>query len=742
MKMKNLIYLLPFFCFSIVIWGQSGKPGKSALNAVKTDKPIEMTGKLDDPVWQSASPVEIAYEIQPGENIPAPQKTFVRALYDDKNLYFGFQCFDTNPEQIRANISDRDKIFQDDFVGIILDTYGDFQRAYELMVNPFGIKADLMRTGSNEDDSFDMIWNTAAARNEKGWTVVMAIPFSSINFPDKEEQVWTLMLMRILPRASRTQISWTTIDRNNPGLLSQAGILAGLKNIKSGGNIELLPYIMGQKSGYMNNYDNPNSGIKYDPIIGRFGGSIKYSPSTSFSVEAVVNPDFSQIESDADQISVNTTFALQYDEKRPFFLTGRESLPSPLYYSRSINDPLYAGRIMGKSGGFTYMYLGAYDRNTVFVIPGEEMSSTIATSLKSYVNIGRLRYDFGDETYIAGLVTARNLEGGSNYLAGVDYKYKFLGNWYFSGMLYLSQTKELNDVTLFNSQRKFTGTGHTASFDGENYSGTGVDMSLSHNSRSYSLTVEYNDVSPTFQAYNGIATNNAYRQIMMEHDYTFYPQSSFLDQSTVSINSYMKFNYEGVKKEQVIQPGLSFTFKGQTYISFSYLLVNDEKLFGEQLNGVQRVSIYVQSRPMNEVSLTFSGQFGNFIYRTSDPTVGEGHNISATLQLKPASKIDISFSFTRSRLSDKETDNTFFDGNIYRMVGIYQFNPEMMFRTILQYNTFDKAFQLYPLFSYKMNAFTTFFLGATSNYYNYEGEYGFKNIEQQYFVKMQYLLGI
>ena len=742
MKKKNLLFLLWVFSISIVLQAQSHPPAKPVMQVLKIDKQIEMTGKLDDPVWQNASPIGLSYEIMPGENIPAPQKTYVKALYDDKNIYFGFQCFDTNPGQIRANISDRDKIFQDDCVGVIIDTYGDSQRAYELIINPFGIKADLMRTGNNEDDSFDMIWHTAAVRDEKGWTAVMAIPFSSLNFPDKEEQNWSLLVMRILPRASRSQISWTPNDRNNPSILSQAGVLSGMKNIKSGGLVELLPYMMGQKSGYKTDFNNPGSGIKYDPIIGRFGGSIKYSPSTSFSLEAVINPDFSQIESDADQISVNTTFALQYDEKRPFFLTGRELLQSPVYYSRSINDPLYAGRILGKTGGLTYMYLGAYDRNTVFVIPGEEMSSTIPTSMKSVVSVGRVRYDFGDEIYVGGTLLARNLDGGHNYSFGADFKYKFWNNWYISGEVHLTQTKELNDTTLFAAPRSLGSTSYNAAFNGENFSGTAIDAQLKHNSRAYSLNVEYIDVSPTFQAYNGIVTSTAYRGINMGHEYTIYPENSFIDQASLSVNSDMKFNYDGKKKEQVIQPGVYFSFKSQTSLSVSYLLVNDENFFGKELEGVHRLSFNIQSRPVKEASLYFSGQVGNFIFRSRNPVVGEGHNLSVQLQLKPTSKIDISFSFSRSRLGSKETDEIFFDGNIYRAVAIYQFNPEMMFRTILQYNTFDKTFQLYPLFSYKLNAFTTFFAGATSNYLNYEGEYGFRNTEQQYFVKLQYLLGI
>ncbi len=742
---KELFLLLLMFgvFFSGRLFSQATVNNKPVMNTVKIDKPIELTGKLDNPAWALATPVEINYEVNPGDNTPATQKTYVRSLYDDKYLYFGFQCLDTNPDQIRANITERDNMFQDDYVIVCIDTYGDYQRYYELAVNPYGIKGDLMATGNgNEDGSFDMMWEASASRNENGWTAVMAIPFSSLNFSGADEQTWVLGIIRTIPRASRTQISWTRIERNIPGLIPQAGLLKGLKNIKSGGGIELLPYAMGQKSGFLNDFNNPGNGMKFDPIKGRFGGGIKYSPSPNFTLDAVVNPDFSQIESDADQISVNTTFALQYEEKRPFFLTGRELLQTPMYYSRSINDPLYAGRITGKTGALTYLYMGAYDRNTVFVIPGEESSSTIPTTIKSFANIGRARYDFGDEDYIGGMIFTKNMEEGGNYLFGFDWNKKFWTNWYFSGEMFLSQTKEINNTGLFGSQRKFGNSGYTAGFDGESYSGSGIHLVLNHNARNYGFALVYNDFSPTYQTYNGAFTQTGNRQFYMENAYTFYPENSFLDRAQISLNSNLGFNYEGARKELVVSPGLFLMLKGQTQINAVYLLVNDEKFYNTNLSGVHRAIFNINSRPLRELSIYLNAQIGDFIYRTSNPVVGAGHNLSATLEIKPTSRFNISLSYTRANLHSKDTGENFYDGDIYRGVAIYQFSPEMLFRTIVQYNSFDKTFQLYPLFSYKLNTFTTFFIGATSNYFNYEGEFGFRNTDQQYFIKLQYLLGI
>ena len=180
---------------------------KPEIRAALIEGNIKLTGNLDDPRWKTAQAVTLDYELQPGENTPAPQKTIARVLYNAEYVYFGFDCRDTDPQAIRAHISDRDKIFDDDFVGIILDTYGDYQRAYEFFVNPFGIQADLLRTGTNEDDSFDAVWEAAAAENKEGWTAVMAIPFKSIRFPASQEQRWSLTLGRIYPRASRAFFS-------------------------------------------------------------------------------------------------------------------------------------------------------------------------------------------------------------------------------------------------------------------------------------------------------------------------------------------------------------------------------------------------------------------------------------------------------------------------------------------------------------------------------------------------------
>jgi len=348
----------------------------------------------------------------------------------------------------------------------------------------------------------------------------------------------------------------------------------------------------------------------------------------------------------------------------------------------------------------------------------------------------------GDESYIGSYVMTRNLSGAHNYLFGFDWNYRFWGNWNFFGEGFLTQTQELNEPAVFNSQRMFGTTGYNAAFNGEKYSGNGIHLELNHDSRSYYAGIVINSFSPTYQTYNGYFTSNAYRQLSFSNQYRIYPKDSFIDRTSIGFSSYVSFNYDGMKREQVVQPFISSSLKGPINLYASYLLVNDEQFNGIFFKGINRMHVEISSNPINELSFSAYGDLGKFIYRSSSPRMGYGHNFSANVTLKPTSQINVSLSYSRARLSDNETGDLFYDGNIYRAVGIYQFSPEILFRTIVQYDSFSKGFQFYPLFSYRLNAFTTFYAGASSNYIDYGEGFGIRNTDQQYFVKVQYLLGI
>ncbi|MFH0761122.1 MAG: DUF5916 domain-containing protein [Bacteroidota bacterium] len=736
------IFILASLCFFLsngLLTGQV-TPAKPSFQAVKTDRPVNLSGKLDDPAWQQAVPVELNYEINPGENSPARQRTTVYALYDNEKLYLGFRCYDSTPGNIRSHLSDRDKIFSDDFVLAVIDTYNNYQRGYEFAVNPHGIQGDLLMSSGNEDVTYDLVWQSAAARSEEGWTAEMAIPFKVLTFTPAAEQTWTIALIRTNPRDSRYQTSWTSYDRNNPSILSQGGLLTGLTDIKPGHSLDLLPYLMAQQTGERTDPQDPESGMTNNPIKARIGGGIHYAPGPGFALDAVINPDFSQIESDAGQISVNTTFALYYQEKRPFFMTGSDLLQTEMYYSRTINNPLVASKVTGKTGKLSYIALAALDRNMGIIVPGEEQSNTVETQLNSFAGVGRLRYDIGNENYVGGLWLSRNFSLAHNYLTGVDWNFKFWKNWYWKGELYLTHTAELNDSTLFNSQREFGSTGCNAAFNGEQYFGRGMKLTLMRESRNYSFFLQQENFSPTYQTYNGMYPSVGTRSSMMQHAYTFNPNGKFIQNATVYVPFLLRFNYSGLFKEFVIQPGFQMNLIGQTRLMTSYMIVNTERFRDVLFKDIRRAVLNVQSNPVRGLSAIIGGQIGRFIYRSQNPEMGKGYNLNATLTVDPTSRLKTSFSLSFARLNDLDDGTLFYDGYILRNTTSYQFTKKLFLRAIAEYNSFSNSFNVYPLISYKFNAFTMFCAGMTQEFQNYEEEdYPFRPVTHQYFIKLQYL---
>jgi hypothetical protein len=710
------------------------------INAVRIDLPIKITGRLDDPAWLRSFPVELRYEITPGENSQSKLRTTVMALYDNENLYFGFRCYDTVPESIRAHLADRDKIFRDDFVLVTIDPYNNYQKGYEYAVNPFGIQGDLLMMGSGmEDPSYDMVWFAEAGIDDKGWTAELAIPFSTLDFSPEDIQKWTISLLRCIPRENTYQVSWTPIDRNNPSYMAQGGRLTGLKDIKPGGSVDLLPYTMIDYSGPESITDDNDNKSAGNNLKARIGGGIEYSPGSNITINTVINPDFSQIETDADQVSVNTTFALEYPEKRPFFMSGMDLLQTPMYYSRTINNPLAATKINGKAGKISFLALAAYDRNSGIIIPGEEQSNTVETNTETWVGVGRARYDLGNESFVGTMLLTRNFSDAYNYVGGLDWSYKFWKNWYFQGELFLSRTKELNDTLLFGSKRLFGSTGYDAAFDGESYYGTGMHLSIRRTGRNYSFNLVQNNFSPTYQTYNGMFPEVNGRQTYIQNSYTIHPNKKLISNVSFLMNTTFNYNYDGVFKEFVIQPGIRIQCIGQTFLNASYMALNRERFRGILFDKINRSVFMLRTTPVRGLTLGISGQAGRFIYRTTDPKPGNGHTLTLSTDIEASSRLKTSFTVTLAELNEAVSGDQFYKGQIYRNITTYQFSRKLFFREITQYNTFSRSINIYPLISYKFNAFTMFCAGMTQDLIQDPDADSYSNSGYQYFVKLQYL---
>ena len=281
---------------------------KRVLNAINID------GDLTDIEWGLSEGTDYFVEIEPGENITPPERTEVKVAYDDQNLYVAFWAF-ADPKDIRASFQKRDQAWMDDFVAIFLDTYGDANTGTMIGANPYGIQMDALNNGNGDDDpSFDLVYESKGKITDDGYQVEMAIPFSSLSFPDKEVQEWKVGFYRSLPREKRSQIVWGGFDRTNPCFLCQMGTLIGIQGIKQKGSFEFLPAIVGSQAAEL----DQNNTLKKGTAAGEASLGIKYSLSSDRVIELTINPDYSQVEADEEQIDVNTTFALFFPGKTPF----------------------------------------------------------------------------------------------------------------------------------------------------------------------------------------------------------------------------------------------------------------------------------------------------------------------------------------------------------------------------------------------------------------------------------------
>ncbi|MCB9086722.1 MAG: carbohydrate binding family 9 domain-containing protein [Calditrichae bacterium] len=236
--------------------------------------------------------------------------------YDKQYLYLAFIAED-DPATIRSSLRDRDEMFNDDFVGILIDTYGDAASAYEIFVNPIGVQGDLRLTASNEDGSFDMIYQSQGKITENGFQVEVAIPFSSLRFPDKPQQEWRVNFWRNHPATAAGAI---------PGRISAATIPAsyasGARWSVSRMSNRVTTWSCFLRLSVLNmagceDSDDPNSTFNNESVQAEPSLGMRYAFTPSISAEATINPDFSQVESDAAQVDVNTNFALFFPERRP-----------------------------------------------------------------------------------------------------------------------------------------------------------------------------------------------------------------------------------------------------------------------------------------------------------------------------------------------------------------------------------------------------------------------------------------
>jgi hypothetical protein len=481
--MKRFFSLLAVICFSIVIRAQaantvdantaitpnqkvantaivretrSGKvelpPEKAApVSIPKAVAPPVIDGRIDDEVWKNAAVFKDFYQTSPGDNTAPSKPTEVYMLYDENNLYVAFKCWD-DKDKIRATVAKRDNVYDEDNVRMWLDTYNDRRRAYILAFNPLGVQQDGIYTeGQGADFSVDIVMESKGVIEDWGWSVEAKIPFKSLRYTAGKGKMWGFNVARNIDRFNDEFDQWMPDDRNISGMLIKHGKITGLDDIKYERTLEIIPSITLSETGSRRRtipLSVANAG-GYDPVLfpiglrdpGRFvnGGlefepslNLKYTLSPNVTLDAAINPDFAEIEADALVVTANQRFPIYFQEKRPFFLEGKDIFDSPLqpFYSRTIVDPDFAAKLTGKIGKYSFGFLGASDNAPGNYSEDERNDPVIRPRIDQFIDknatfgILRVKRDFGKENNVGFFATARTFPKNRNFTGGFDGTFK------------------------------------------------------------------------------------------------------------------------------------------------------------------------------------------------------------------------------------------------------------------------------------------------------------------------------
>ena len=398
---------------------------------------------LEDEAWQGPPlPLTewLTYNPMNGEKLT--QSTEVRAAYDDRYIYFAFRCRDPEPDKVRSTLSRRDQLWNDDWVGLSLDSVGNGQSSYDLFVNPVGVQADILTTPSaGENTAPDFVWDSAGRRTSEGYDVEIRLPLTTFRFKSGHDVRMGILFWRRVSRVGMSA-SWPAVPAGKSFIERHATMT--LHDLKQPLTLEVIPSVTYSRretrvspEAFGPADSDPDAGI-----------SVKYGVTSSATIEGTVNPDFSQVESDAFQVEVNQRFPVYYSEKRPFFMEGMGTFElagaggdanmRTAVHTRVIEDPLWGGKASGTAGRASFALLAAGDEAPGRQVPGEDANPFLGER-KGYF-IGRGQYSIGRTNYVGALVTDTELAGGHNRVAATDVSLK-LGNHFTSGTFLASATR-------------------------------------------------------------------------------------------------------------------------------------------------------------------------------------------------------------------------------------------------------------------------------------------------------------
>jgi hypothetical protein len=675
----------------------------------RVNSEVRVDGVLDEPVWDKALVLEITYEVRPGENVPSPVRTEFLMAYDETRLYCAYKAYDPDPSAIRARLCDRDHLWDDDWVALVLDTFNDQRRDFLLVCNPLGVQADNIETTSGEGAEWDPIWDSAGRITEWGYAIELAIPFSSLRFQRSEEdQIWGIDAIRSYPRAVRHHLGLFPRDRNNNCYLCQAEKVIGFAGVTPGKNIEIDPTFstIHTQSREELGEDFGETESKYDP-----GVTARWGFTPNLTMLATANPDFSQVEADAPQLDINTQFALSYEEKRPFFLEAADYFHSRLsvVYTRTLRDPNWGVKMTGKEGPSAVGLFVVEDDVTNIIFPGSQRSDATSLDTKSVASAARYRHDLGSSSTLGLFLTDREADQYHNRLVGIDGEFRFTRTDVFIMQGLGSRTAYPVSVAEEFDQPQ-------GDFDGFAY-----DLYYLHATRGLDWYALHRNVDPDFRADLGFQPQVGHRYSEAGWGYTWHNAA---DNWWNMLNFGADYEYEDEMDGDLLHKGIAswFNYEGLSESELDLWGFYGKRKYGGQEFDGGWVVFEGGFWPIGWLYLGLEGSAGDAI-DYENVRDADHMTLSPYMSYKYGRHLQFEVSHTYERLNVAQ--GQLYHANAGRVKAVYQFNIRSFFRAIVQYEDDRRNPGLYYdevdsktqeletqfLFSYKVNPQTVLFIG-------------------------------
>ncbi len=692
-------------------------------------------GVIEKDEWLNATEYELELEVSPARNAPALLKTFAKIKHDDKNLYVAFRAF-ANKDEIRATIRSRDTGWTEDYVGIVIDTFGDDRYAIALGVNALGSQLDLKQTPGDrdEDTSWNILFFAETSFTDYGYSAEFKIPFAELRYPDEEVQEWSIGFVRkSFEPGTQTIFADFTVFAQDQCFFCATDEIYVIQDLEETNRNYIYPYItLNQKA------DRPVDNLKYQNPDYEIGVSGLLDLDENNTIEYTINPDFSQVEADAAQILVNETFAVSLEERRTFFLEGTDLLDTDLdsVYTRSINNPLNAIKFINQSDKTSSLFMHAQDTDSPYLAGGLYQSYS-GNAGKSEVSILRSVRNYENRSNIGLLMTNRDYHrGGHGRLIEVDANIRFQDLYRLELDFAKSYTQESNDNFL---ETKDSFNGITYAMDGENFRGDAKNIRFVREADGNTWGARLEDISPNYRADVGFVRQTGFKQLNLWHSRQ-YRSNNFFRLMSPRIILRERSDYEGNQISDMMEIGARFETSINLRGNIERKIFKKEQFKDYLFNEDQvRDSLWLGYSPSEAWGINLNADYGDRIaYNEDIPVIGDQENYTLFLALRPNDKLSIFLNKRKIQLKNKISGKDFYNGSVDRITTNYSFNNDLSFRVNIESNDFSDDYYLETLFKWSPDPYTIFYAGSSQFLNDGEPDGSLQLYTSQIYLKFQY----